>query len=231
MQEWIRQTVESSQVTIFVLPVFSLVGMLAAVTSCCNIAALGAIAGYSASREDADRRTTVFAGLFFMVGTIIALVVLGAVAGFISQIAGTMMGRYWQIFAGVAAILLGLAALNLLPFRLPTLPSKERARPAAGLLSAAVFGLVVGGAATGCSVGCSPLLPVALGVAVLQGHTLWGAAILGAFAIGYSLPLTAILMGLSLGKSVLKTKKVATVVRISGGIVLTGVGFYLLATV
>jgi len=230
MQEWIRQAAEPSQFTIVVLPVFLLVGVLAAVTSCCNIAALGAIAGYSASREDADRRTTVFAGLFFMVGTIIALVVLGAVAGFISQVAGTMMGRYWQIFAGVAAILLGLAALNLLPFKLPAPHSKERARPA-GLLSAAVFGLVVGGAATGCSVGCSPLLPVALGVAVLQGHTLWGGAILGAFAIGYSLPLTAILMGLSLGKSALKTKKVATVVRISGGIVLTGVGFYLLATV
>ncbi len=230
MQEWIGQVLESSQLSWAVLPASFLLGLLGAVSSFCNVAAMGAIAGYSGSREDTGRRATMFAGLSFMFGTVIALAVLGAVAGFVSQVAGSALGRYWKIFAGLAAIFFGLAALNLVPFKLPALGSRDRA-PRRGLLGAAVFGLVVGGSATACSVGCNPLLAIPLGVAALQGHTLWGAAILGAFAVGFSLPLTAILLGLSLGRSALKTKKAATAARIVGGVLLIGVGFYFLVTI
>ena len=93
-----------------------------------------------------------------------------------------------------------------------------------------VFGLVVGGAATACSVGCNPLLAVPLGVAALQGRTVWGAAILAAFAIGFALPLAAMLVGFSWGKSALKAKKATAAARIMGGVVLIGVGFYFLVT-
>ena len=165
-----------------------------------------------------------------MLGTIAALAVLGAVAGFVSQVAGSTLGRYWKVFAGLAAILFGLAALNLVPFRLPTVGSTHRTQPR-GLFGAAVFGLVVGGSATACSVVSNPLLAVPLGIAALQGHTLWGAAILAAFAIGFSVPLTAILLGLTLGKATLKAKKAVTAVRIVGGAMLIAVGFYFLVTV
>ncbi len=230
MQDWVTQVLESPQFTLAVLPAAVLLGLLAAASSCCSIPALGAIVGYSGSREDMSRRATMLAGLFFMVGTIIALAALGGVAGFVSQMAGTALGRYWKIFAGLAMILFGLAALNLVPFKLPSVTLTGRAVPG-GPLGAALFGLVVGGSATACSAGCNPVLPVALGIATLQGHTLWGAAILGAFAVGFSLPLTAILLGLSFGKSALKAQKATTVIRITGGVLLVGVGFYLLATV
>ena len=230
MATWMKQVLESPEFTVAVLPAALLLGLLGSLSSCCNVAALGAIAGYSGSREDIGRRATMLAGLFFMAGTIIALVVLGAVAGFVSQVAGTALGKYWKIFAGLAAIFFGLAALNLVPFKLPVLGSTKRAQPR-GLLGAAVFGLVVGGSATVCTIGCNPLLAVPLGVASLQRNTLWGAAILGAFAIGFSLPLTAILLGLSLGKSSLKAKKAATATRITGGLLLIAVGFYFLFTI
>ena len=124
----------------------------------------------------------------------------------------------------------GLAALNLVPFKLPAVGSGTRAQRS-GLLGAAVFGLVVGGSATACTACCNPLLAVPLGVAALQGHTLWGAGILAAFAIGFSLPLTGMLLGFSLGRSALKAKKAATVARIVGGLLLVGVGFYFLGTI
>ena len=42
--------------------------------------------GYSGTRTDSDRRAKFFAALFFMLGTTIALVILGYVAGFIGQV-------------------------------------------------------------------------------------------------------------------------------------------------
>ncbi len=228
MQEWIKQVLESSQFGVAVLPAAFLLGIFGAISSGCNIAALGAIAGYSGTSEDSDRRSTIFAGLFFVIGTIVALGALGAVAGFIGQVAGSVLGKYWKVFAGLTAIFFGLAALNLVPFKLPRIKS---AANSGGPLKAAVFGLVVGGAATACTVGCNPLLAIPLGAAVLQGHTLWGVGILAAFAAGFSLPLAAILVGLSYGKSTMKSKKAAAVARIAGGVLLVGVGFYLLATI
>ena len=224
-----RQVLEAPELRGAVLPAALLLGVLGAASSCCAVPALGVIAGYSGTREDAARRATVVAGLFFMLGTVIALAFLGAVAGFVSQAAGAILGRYWRVFAGLAAIFFGLAALNLIPFKLPSFGSPEKSRRR-GLLGAAAFGLVVGGSATACTACCNPVLAVALGVAMLQGHTLWGAAILASFAVGFSVPLTAMLVGLSLGRSALKAKKAATAVRIAGGVLLVGVGFYFLVT-
>lgn len=94
-----------------------------------------------------------------------------------------------------------------------------------------MYGLAIGGATTACSVGCNPLLPMALGAAVLNGATLLGAAILAFFAIGYSMPLAAGLVGIGLGVGQIGrlATRVVPVARIGGGVVLIGVGFYLLA--
>ena len=231
MEEWIRHVLGSGEITAAVLAAAFLLGLLATLSSTCNIAALSAIAGYSATRETSGRRDTLLAGLSFMVGAVIALAAIGAVAGFVSRIAGDALGRYWRIFAGAVAVLFGLTALKLVPFKLPT-PSLARKSetPSAGLFPAAVFGLVVGGSATACSTGCNPLLAVPLGVAALQGDVLRGAALLGAFALGFSSPLAAIFLGLSVGRRAIKAERAAAAVRIVGGILLTAVGFYLLAT-
>lgn len=231
MEEWIQRVMGSGEITVAVLAAAFLLGLLATLGSCCNIAALGAIAGYSATRTSSGRRDTLLAGLSFMIGAVIALAAMGAVAGFVSRVAGSALGRYWRIFAGAVAILFGLTALKLVPFRLP-IPAfaRKKTTPSAGLFPAAVFGLVVGGSATVCSVGCNPLLAVPLGVAALQGEVLRGAALLGAFALGFTSPLAAIFLGLSITKRALKAEKAVAVVRIVGGVLLIAVGFYLLAT-
>jgi cytochrome c biogenesis protein CcdA len=50
------------------------------------------------------------------------------------------------------------------------------------------------------------------------------------FAVGFSLPLAAILFGVSFGKASLKAQKADAAIRVSAGVLLVGAGLYLLAT-
>ena len=164
-----------------------------------------------------------------MLGTTIALIILGTVAGFIGQVAQDVMGKYWKVFAGLIAVFVGLAALKLLPFKLPAKTAGTGSRPK-GLLGAAAFGLVVGGGVCVASLACNPGIFIVLGVAVLQGYTLWGMCIMAAYAVGFSLPLAAIMLGVSFGKMALKAKKVEGAIRIRAGLLLISAGFYFLVT-
>lgn len=165
-----------------------------------------------------------------MLGTIIALVILGSVAGFIGQVAQSLLGKYWKVFAGLTAIVVGLATLKLLPFRLPERSSESKAKPK-GLFGAAAFGLVMGGGVSVASLACNPGIFIVLGVAVLQGHVFWAMAILAVYAIGFSLPLAAIMLGVSYGSSAIKAKRAEATIRIVAGVLLIGAGFYFLGTI
>ncbi len=231
MQEWINAVLGSTGFSFSVLPAAFLFGILSAASSCCNLAVLPAIAAYSGTQAGRKRREVLLAGAFFMIGTIVALAFLGAVTALISQVLASSLGRYWQLFAGVLCVVFGLLVLDLLPFKLPKIGSSGGAA-LAGPWGAMLFGLALGGATTSCSVGCNPVLLVALGAAALKGQTLWGAAVLAMFALGHSLPMAAAIVGLGLGVGKLESiaAKVTPVVKWASGILLIAVGFYLLAT-
>ncbi len=230
IMEWARTVLEQTGFGPAALPFAFVLGLVSAIASaCCTLPLLGAIAGYSSTRDDIDRRAKFLAALCFMLGTTIALVILGYVAGFIGQVAQDVMGKYWKLFAGLVAIVVGLAALKLLPFKLPSKTVKGKTHPK-GFLGAAVVGLVMGGGVCVASLACNPGIYIVLGVAVLQGYTLWGMAIMAAYAVGFSLPLALIMLGVSLGKGAIKAKKTETAIRVIGGVLLIVAGFYFLAT-
>lgn len=230
LMEWAKTVLEQTGYGPAALPLAFVLGLVSAIGSaCCTLPLIGAIAGYSGTRTDKDRRTKLLAALSFMLGTILALMILGSVAGMVGQVAQDMMGKYWKVFAGLIAIFVGLAALKLLPFKLPTKTVTEKSRPQ-GLLGAAVFGLIMGGGVCVASLACNPGIFIVLGVAVLQGHTLWGMLIMVAYAVGFSLPLTAIVLGVSFGKTVIKAQKTETAIRTVGAVLLLIAGFYFLAT-
>lgn len=89
----------------------------------------------------------------------------------------------------------------------------------------------MGGGISICSLCCNPGIFVVLGVIVLQGYSLWAMMILVAYAVGFSLPLAAVMLGVSFGKMVLKAKKVEGTVGIVAGLLLVLAGFYFLATI
>ncbi len=213
------------------LPLAFVLGLASAVASaCCTLPVFGAIIGYAGLRESSGRRALLLGAGAFMLGTTLALLILGSVAGLIGQVAQSALGQYWKVFAGIIAIIVGLGALNLLPFKIPGRTPGAISSPGRGLLGAALVGLILGGAVSVFSLGCNPGIFIILGVAVLQGYTLWMFGVLLAYAIGFSLPLSALMLGVSFGKSALRFKKADAVIRTIAGVVLIGVGFYFFDT-
>ena len=231
MMQWVTETLQSASMGPAAVPLALLLGLVSAVASaCCTLPAMGMLVAYSGTREDVNRRTAFASAISFMAGTTLALIVLGFVAGFVGQAAQALLGRYWKVFAGLIAIVLGLAALKLLPLKLPQFGGKTGARPVGrGVLSVALVGLLMGGGVAACSLPCNPGIFIVLGAAVLQGHALWGMVLMAAFGIGFSLPLSAILLGVSFGKASLKAQKAEAAIRVVAGVLLVGAGFYLLA--
>jgi cytochrome c biogenesis protein CcdA len=232
MTQWVAETLQSASMGPLALPLAILLGLVSALASaCCTLPAMGMLVAYSGTREDENQRTAFASAIAFMIGTTLALIVLGFVAGFVGQAAQTLLGKYWKLFAGVIAVVLGLAALKLLPLKLPGLIRKTELRPAGqGIFGTVVVGLLMGGGVAAASLPCNPGIFIVIGASILMGHILWGMVLMAAFGVGFSLPLGAILFGVAFGKASIKAQKVESAIRVVAGVLLVCAGFYLLAT-
>lgn len=207
-----------------------ILGAASAIAStCCTLPALGLIAGYSGTQTQDTRKALIKSTLFFMIGTIVALMIIGAISGFIGQVAQITLGRYWKVFAGIIAVILGLATLKLLPFDISLGnfdPSKMKQNKFGSLLT----GFALGGIVAVSSLPCNPGIFIVMGAAILQGAILWAMLLLGFYAVGFALPLGALVLGISLSKFSLASKGLDTAFRWVAGLILIGVGFYFLFT-
>lgn len=232
MLDTITRALQNGSSNVAALPLAFALGLVSALASvCCTLPAMGMLVAYSGTRQTHDRRSTARSAFWFLLGTTLALIVMGLVAGMIGQAAQAFLGRYWKIFAGVVAVLVGLGTLKL--FALPSplkKPGKATSATDQGALGAALGGLFLGGGVAACSLPCNPGIFIVLGASVLMGQIVWGMALMAAFAVGFSLPLAAILFGVSFGKASLKFGKADTAIRTVAGVALIGAGLYLLAT-
>jgi len=229
--DWIEHILKSPEFSAAAFPAALLLGFLTAITSCCNFGIIAAIVGFAGSRDEAYRRRDAIAtAVSFMIGTVVALSFMGLLVGHFSGLAGTSLKRYGIALMGFAVIFAGLAALKLLPFQIPTVDWSKVKRPH-GRFGSIAFGLVVGTASIACTAACcGPLLPIVFGMTAVQGEAVWGAVILGLFAIGYSFPLAALMLGVGLGRTTAVAQKMTKPIRIVAGAGLLVVGFWLLAT-
>lgn len=232
MLTWVTETLQAASMGPAAVPLACLLGLVSAVASaCCTLPAMGMLVAYSGTRQDVDRRTACVSAISFMAGTTLALIVLGLVAGFVGQAAQALLGRYWKLFAGVIAVMLGLLALKLFPVKLPQFARQTETRSSVqGLLGTAVVGLLMGGGVAAASLPCNPGIFIVIGTSILLGHTLWGMVLMAAFGVGFSLPLGAILFGVACGKASIKAQKAEQVIRIVAGVGLVAAGLYVLAT-
>jgi cytochrome c biogenesis protein CcdA len=155
--------------------------------------------------------------------------IIGGIAGFVGQVAQNTLGRYWKVFAGVTAVIFGLATLKLLPFKF-SFGNYGKAIHSSGKIGTVLAGLIMGGIVAVSSLPCNPGIFIVLGAAVLQGRVVWAILLLAMFAVGFSLPLGAVLLGVSLGKMSLVAKGADTAIRWISGVVLLVAGFYFLIT-
>jgi cytochrome c biogenesis protein CcdA len=211
--------------------VFALIlGVVSAATSaCCTLPALGILVGYSGARVEVSRKDVFRSALLFTLGTVISLMIIGGIAGFVGQVAQNSLGRYWKIFAGVVAVLFGLATLKLLPFKL-SLGNYGKAIHSSGKIGNVLAGIITGGIVAVSSLPCNPGIFIVLGAAILQGHVIWATLLLAMFAVGFSLPLGAVLLGVSLGKTTLVARNADVAIRWLSGVILLVAGFYFLVT-
>ena len=207
-----------------------LLGIVSAATStCCTLPALGILIGYSGAREESNRGAAVRSVVFFTIGTILSLMIIGGIAGYVGQTAQISLGSYWKVFAGIVAIVFGLATLKMLPFNL-SLAGRDKEINSSRKLGPAAAGLLMGGGVAASSLPCNPGIFIVLGAAILQGQVIWATLLLAMFAIGFSIPLGAVLLGVSLGKTALLTKNADTAIRWASGGILVIAGFYMLGT-
>jgi cytochrome c biogenesis protein CcdA len=203
-----------------------ILGILSAIASaCCTLPLIGAVAGFSISQND-NRTKALRSALLFMAGAVVALLATGWVIIFFGQSAIRISGGYWKIAAGCMALLFGIGSLRLFPFAMPKLPFMTSGNKS-GTVTSGFSGVVFGGTIAVTSLPCNPGIFVILGAAVLEKHTIWAVTNLFAYAIGYSAPLSALVFGLSFGKSIVRLQKAENVVRTAAGILLIAAAMYL----
>jgi cytochrome c biogenesis protein CcdA len=99
-----------------------------------------------------------------------------------------------------------------------------------GGVGSGLSGAIFGGTIVVTSLPCNPGIFVILGAAVLERHTLWALTNLFVYALGFGAPLSALVFGLSFGKSVLRMQKAEKIVRTAAGILLIVSAMYLFYT-
>ncbi|MEI7726116.1 MAG: cytochrome c biogenesis protein CcdA [Bacteroidota bacterium] len=232
MNTWINQVLSSDHATIMVLVAVFLMGIISVVTCGCNFAVIGVVAGYTGASSSRENSRDVFLkGFSFLIGAIISMAVIGSLFGYAGKVISDSLGNYWKIVAGLIAIIFGLYSMDLTPFKIPGLsikPSESKQT----VFSAILFGLAIGGLSTALNSCCNPIFPVILAASFVKGSAIWGLMMLTAFALGYGIPLAAMIVGLSLGLGkISKTMSVISIIaKYAGGIALVALGFYFLLT-
>jgi cytochrome c biogenesis protein CcdA len=229
--EWITAAIESPTGSILILPALVILGAISALTSGCNLAVLGAISSYAGAQKSESRRGIWLAAIAFVIGCMIILAAIGAIIGLAGQEAGLRFGFYGQMAAGFISILIGFLTLGWIP--LPKLPkfNPEKALLNRGAGSALLMGLALGAASISCAISCAnPAMLTMLGAVALQGAWLKGLFFMCLFGLGYGLPLAALMLGVGTGADRVKSARVHTVLKYSGGMLLITIGFYFLLT-
>ena len=223
----------SGQAGIAALIAVFLLGAIGVVSCGCNYAIIGIVAGYTGTISSTGKtKAIIWSGIFFLLGNMIAMAIIGGIIGYASNLISDSFGKYWQIIAGLIMIFFGLFTLELLPFKIPSI-SLNKENKTGSIFSSMIFGLTVGGLATAFNTCCNPVFPIVLAATFVKGNMLWGILLLLAFALGYGLPLAASMVGIGLGfgKISKKASMFGKVIKYAGGISLLVIGFYFLLTI
>jgi cytochrome c-type biogenesis protein len=233
MEVWIQQVLNSDQAGFTVLSAIFLLGLISVFTCGCNFSIIALVAGYSGTTGAAGKsKTVIWNGIFFLIGMIVSMSVIGAIIGFASELISNSFGNYWKIAAGLISIFFGLLSMDFLPFKMPGISIIPKT-PKAGIFSSILFGFTIGGLTLACSSCCNPVFPIVLAVSFVKGSVVWGTLLLFTYAIGYGLMFTLLLVGIGLGfgKASKSFNKFGTILKYAGGILMIVIGFYLLITI
>ena len=177
------------------------------------------------NRETTTLRRSLVFSLFFVLGLSITFTVLGLISGLMGRMFGNV-GSFWKYAVAAVCFVMGLQLLGVfkLELRLPQLFNVRKE----GRLGAFLLGLLFGVVSTPCAV---PILAVLLAFVAQKGNVLYGGLLLFVYALGHSA--LVLLAGTSMGaaKKLIESKglrKANLVLQKAAGVVIIGVGIYLL---
>lgn len=173
-----------------------------------------------------DKGQALMFGSMFILGMILAHVVLGYVAGLGGKWAAELLGREWGLVLGPLLIVLGLMWTGWLRIPLPSFGFRAT-RPAAAW---GAFLLGIPFAVAICPV-CTPALVVLLGVTAGFGSVVLGVVLLFAFAIGRAVPIALGAFAVGWLENLKTLSRYRRGFEIAGGLTLIVMGLYMLNAV
>jgi cytochrome c biogenesis protein CcdA len=183
---------------------------------------MGVVVG---NRETTTLRRALVFSLFFVLGLSITFTVLGLISALMGRMFGNI-GSFWKYAVAAVCFVMGLQLLGLfkLELRLPQMFNVRKE----GRLGAFFLGLLFGVVSTPCAV---PILAVLLAFVAQKGNVLYGGLLLFVYALGHSA--LVLVAGTSMGaaKKMIESKgvrKANLVLQKAAGLVIIGVGIYLL---
>ena len=162
-------------------------------------------------------------GIAFALGMILVQVLLGFVAGLSGDWVAKFAGRQWGLLLGPVLIVLGFIWAGWLRVPWPS-PSFKAKRPTT-VLGAFALGTVFSVAV--CPV-CNPELVVLIGAAAALASSLFGAALLFAFAVGRAIPLVLGASAVGWFESLSALSRYQKPIEVLGGVTLMVFGLYML---
>lgn len=204
---------------VLALPVALLGGFIAALNPCCLALYPAAAATCCGVRESAARRSLPNSTAF-VVGMATAMALLGTVAAVAGRI---VSGGSWLRYAvAVVPLVMGMQVLGWLHLPLPTFSmSQSKLNVASAFGSGFLLSLVIAPCGT-------PVLASVLSYAALKGNAYFGALLLFVYGLGAGIPLlTAAILSSRFAQRLDLRGYREWVDRVTG-VLLFGLGFYLL---
>jgi len=195
----------------------------------CVLAMIPLIMGYVGGYSEGSHKKAIQYSLVFVLGLTITFTVLGIIAGALGRLFGDV-GFFWYYVLPPVAILLGLYLIfsdkiNLNPGLSQKFMPKKRA-----LIGAFLMGLFFGIVASPCA---TPVLAVILTFAAAKQDIVFSGGLLLAYALGHWVLVLGAGISVAFAQKVLASKGIRNFSSWSkkiGGIILIGVGVYLIIT-
>ena len=207
-------------------PACFLAGIISS-ASPCVLAMIPLVIGYVGGYAEGSHKKAVQYSLVFTLGLTITFTVLGIIAGAMGRLFGDV-GSFWNYVLPPVAILLGLYLLlsGVLNFNIGVsqrfLPKKK------AIIGAFLMGLFFGIVASPCA---TPVLAVILTLAAIQKDIAYSGGLLLAYALGHWVLVLGADISAGFAQRVLESKGLSNFSNYSkkaGGVLLIGVGIYLL---
>ncbi|MFC1936980.1 cytochrome c biogenesis CcdA family protein [Chloroflexota bacterium] len=191
----------------------------------CVLAMIPLVIGFVGGYAEGSQKKAVQYSIVFTLGLTITFTVLGIIAGAMGRLFGDV-GSFWNYVLPPVAILLGLQLLGVFNFN--TGISQRLLPKRKALLGALLMGLFFGIVASPCA---TPVLAVILTFAATKKQIVYSGGLLLAYALGHWVLVVGAGISTGFAQRVIQSKGISNFSNYSkkaGGVLLIGVGIYLL---